>query len=110
MLCYVCYVVLLSILLLMVKLSLKYPIRNQGMLPLPALVKVIVAVLGKKKKETWDHSFNLFTHMFYKKNGIQGTEKKRGEQQMKPVCFLVSYFVFHRNENSQGPLFLKSVD
>ena len=45
--CYV--VVLLSILLLMVKLLLKYLIGNQGMFPIPALVKVIVAVSGRKK-------------------------------------------------------------
>ena len=46
-----CYVVLQSILLLMVKLSLKYLIGNQGMLPMPAAVKDNVLCQGKRKKK-----------------------------------------------------------
>ena len=71
--------------LLMVKLSLKYLIGNERMLPIPAPVKVIVDVSGKKEKETGNDSFHLFTHAFYMKKGTHGTEKKRGEQQMRPV-------------------------
>ena len=54
---------LLSILLLMVKLLLKYLIGEQGMMPVPA-PKSNVLVSGKKDKETGNHSFHLFTHTF----------------------------------------------
>ena len=80
-----CYLMLRCVVLLMVKLSLKYLRGNKGMLPIPAPVKVIVDVSGKKEKETGNHSFHLFKHTFYMKKGTQGIEKKRGEQQMKPV-------------------------
>ena len=79
MLCYVCYVVvLLSILLLMVKLLLKYQIGNQGMFPIPALVKVIVAVSGRKKgarnREPFPSSF--YPHICMKND--EGHREKTG--------------------------------
>ena len=106
------HVVLLSILLLMVKLLLQYLIGNQGMLPIPTPVRVNAVVSGNKEKETGNHSFHLLlTHLREKRypgssylihifealvpgveKRIQGTEKKRGEQQIKPACFLVSYY------------------
>ena len=58
-----CYVVLLSILLFLVKLLLKYLIGNQGMLPRPAPVKDNVVVSGKRIKKQ-EPFFHLFTQRF----------------------------------------------
>ena len=111
-LCHVmlCYVVLLSIFLAYGKTVIDVPDRKPRNVANTRTRKNHCCFIRKKGDRNREPFFHLFTHTFYMKKRIQGTETKRREEQMEPVWFLVSYFVFQRSRKSQGPLSLRSAD